>query len=67
MLLRCEPPATRGCRALAPRRDYQVLHAAHTDWVTRVEHIPGAAGRGEAGLLVEACGRVGRAELPALV
>lgn len=50
MLLRCEPPATRGARPLAARRDFEVLHSAHADWVTRLEHIPGAATAGGEGL-----------------
>lgn len=42
MLLRAEPPLLRTERQLAPRRDFEVLHAAHSDWVTRLQHIPGA-------------------------
>ncbi|PRW05751.1 WD repeat-containing on Y chromosome-like [Chlorella sorokiniana] len=40
MLLKGEPPPLHSERPLAPRKDYEVLHSGHSDWVTRVEHIP---------------------------
>ena len=41
MLLRCDPPLLPTPRQLAAKKDYEVLHAGHTDWVTRLQHIPG--------------------------
>ena len=41
MLLKAEPPPLHSERQLAPRRDYEVLHSGHTDWVTHLQHIPG--------------------------
>lgn len=44
MLLKAEPPALHSERALVPRRDYEVLHSGHSDWVTHLQHIPGGWG-----------------------
>jgi hypothetical protein len=41
MLLKADPPPLHCERQLAPRRDYDVLHSGHTDWVTCLQHIPG--------------------------
>ena len=52
MLLKCDPPPLHTERPLAPRRDYEVLHSGHTDWVTCLQHIPGGlawGGKGRAG------------------
>lgn len=41
MLLKADPPPLHTDRQLAAKRDYEVLHTGHTDWVTRLQHIPG--------------------------
>jgi len=41
MLLKSDPPPLHSERQLVPRRDYEVLHSGHTDWVTALQHIPG--------------------------
>ncbi|KAL4440619.1 hypothetical protein ABPG75_003620 [Micractinium tetrahymenae] len=42
MLLKCDPPPLHTERQLVPRRDFDVLHSGHTDWVTCLQHIPDA-------------------------
>jgi hypothetical protein len=41
MLLHADPPLLPTPRQLAPTKDFEVLHSAHRDWVTQVQHIPG--------------------------
>ena len=33
------PPTPCSVLALAPRRDYEILHSGHTDWVTQVSRV----------------------------